>query len=215
MFKTGFEALQEMQSKFKYQGDGQIRLFYVKPGSERHVVFIDDVPHCFMEHHYRLDGKWGHRIPCIAEISEKGCPMCATPYRSCPVGYLTIVVVEKINGQLTYQKLLLRMPPRAASIIQYEFESQGGKLRGKLYKVYRTTQDAINIGDIWKYVKDVNMENIPENMREPFNYKELFKMPTYEEVEATAVKILQGSAPEFKKPKTGSSEPVNEDELDF
>jgi len=201
----GFDTLMKNSEE---EQKNEIWRFFIKTGSERHVVFLDDDLYCIREHQYKLNGSWKNWKVCIAEVSEKGCPLCLTTFKARTVGFLTILTIEKLNGNIQKRKMLLPVTSRGANILAYEKERLGG-LKYKLFKVYRSGRDSISIGDVWKYIKDIDPQKLTEEEKKVYNYEELFKPSSYEELEMIANQLLG------KAPKGNDSNVLQSSDVDF
>lgn len=186
------------------QSGGLVLRFFVKPGQSKEIIIVDDKPTTFMyEHNLKIDGKWGHTVPCINEWET--CPACEHVSPSYYGMYLTIIDLTEFTDRkgVTHEfsrKLMVVKPSQQKKFIR-DYERHG-TLRGALYECNRDTNKDAAIGNDIEFIETVPEEEMMEgyvtewsdkdgnkhtqNIGErPFNYEEILgPAPTADELAA-------------------------------
>jgi hypothetical protein len=92
--KRGYEAFEQKEQEFaeRMAEAGKPWRFWMKPGAETNIVFLDDNPPIIEEHQLKIDGKWQNWFTCLRapELGGK-CPLCASGDKPYTVGFYTIL----------------------------------------------------------------------------------------------------------------------------
>ena len=165
-FETGYGGAEREQEKRDL--GGQPNRWWMAPGSQKQLVFIDDTPACFDEHQWRTpDSKFPSFGTCTAKISQEPCVGCSTKgvQKADYTGHLTIVDITgyktKKNEEVKY--ILMEMGPKLKAMNKLKFKKQSkGSLIGQLYTVTRTDENAPSTGDDFDFVRDADMKKLYE-----------------------------------------------------
>ena len=59
-FDTGYDGLDDAMKKERARWQPR---FWLKEGEKRKIIFLDDEPLCFYEHHLKINGQWVIILP--------------------------------------------------------------------------------------------------------------------------------------------------------
>lgn len=167
-YNTGYNGVEKEKDRIA-RGTGPNR-FWMKEGTSREVVFLDDEPFCIHEHSFRLNGKWGNTVTCIRESSDSA-PCCEKlgPKSRYYVGLYTIVDLTKNTDAKgnSYQYEMKFLPAKldTLSLIKRKKESKQS-LIGARFKITRDSADHANVGNDYEFVDTADLDK-------------LFKLATY------------------------------------
>lgn len=206
-YDTGKEATDRATAKPKF---GVSRRFYLKIGGEGEILFIDgdntteEPIGSYREHAYvTKDGKW----PNFATCSVRNCPICREglkPYDAWP---FTIIQVKPTwtdrqgKEHANEVKLLVAKKEAMQKILRHIGLRKG--LVGTYWNVFRSGQKSYTIGDDWQFQKKIGGDGpmLPAERRiliakefnlkpedvKPFNYREVLKPHTIDELMAEGI----------------------------
>jgi len=183
------------------QGHMPFRL-YLKPGTSREVIVVDDEPWFFRYEHNlknpRTD-KWDIHTGCTKE--EDNCPVCEEYKESYYALYLTVIDLNpftdsKGNRHEFSRKLLVAKTGQSKKFIR-KFENEG-TLRGAVFELNRDgnkdpvigndieliefEDEEILEGDYKREWEDKDGKVHKEDCSEPFDYEALFPVQTSDEL---------------------------------
>lgn len=183
--------------------------FFCPPGETREVIVVDEQMDFFRYEHGLKDrrtGKWNVFTACINE--DANCPVCAVAERPAYFAlYLTVIDLTPYEsekaGYVEWSKKLLVVKSMQQKKIQRLFERYG-TLRGMRLSLTRDSEKDASIGNDIEYVEHVPEEELETYVSEyeterdgkkeivevigyePFDYDELFPLPTEKELRAIA-----------------------------
>lgn len=163
-YETGYEGAEKEQER-RSMGYPPDR-FWLKPGSQKEIVFISDDPFCINEHSWRnSEGDWFHGT-CTAKINDNGCGGCGQTGVSRPdyTGHYTIVDITGYTTQkgVENKNRLILLPAKTKVINKFKFKKENrGSLLGQLWTITRADENAANTGDDLDHVRELkSMEGL-------------------------------------------------------
>jgi hypothetical protein len=190
-------GVEEEQKKNAAQGgDPRNFRFYMKYDTEANVVFLDDLLFPIREHQLK-DAKGYTRFETCIEELEGECPLCDSNMRSF-LGFASTVIhldpVKKDGTKMPPTKKLIVIKQGAAKN-WLRRQKEYGSLKGKVFKLYRSSDSkSPTTGSDIEYKKDADWEKAkkmaPEGVDanewiKPYDYKELFKPKSVQELRAS------------------------------
>jgi hypothetical protein len=128
-----------------YDGPKKTRRFWMPPGSEKVLIFLDDEPFVFWEHNLKLNGSWRNWFTCLAPMGME-CPLCKL-------------------ADTTWEKVKRRALQRVAA---------GDTLRGAMISIFRSSKPkSPAVGEEFEFVKMVDLKAYPDTAA--VNYLEELK----------------------------------------
>lgn len=161
-YNTGYEAAD--QEKERQARAGGPNRFWMKAGTTREIVFVDDEPLSLFEHQWRANGHWRNWATCCREISDVApcCEKLGDRSRSF-TGFYTIIDCSdhKDSKGTSYQYELKLLPAKLATIklIQRK-KTEKGSLIGLSYNVSRDSNDDPNCGNDFSFSKEVDLDKL-------------------------------------------------------
>lgn len=157
-YETGYDGAEKEAEKraLGYPPDR----WWMKPGTSKEVIFVDDTPFCIQEHTWRdTDGNW-HSATCTSKIHDQGCGACGAPGvgRADYVGHFTIVDVQgwtSKEGKENKNRLML-LPAKTKVLNKFKMKKENrGSLLGQLWTLARADANASNTGDDLDHVREL------------------------------------------------------------
>lgn len=165
-FQTGQEAVDQANKKVDFAP--QTRRFYMKPGADATIVFLDgdnseDEPiGNYKEHQFEsTTGRWPNFASCTGAAG--GCVFCKAGVRAYDAFPFTIIQIKPVwtdrdgNEHKNQRKLLIAKKESMQRLLR-QIEKREG-LAGTVWNVYRSNQRAYTIGDDWEFVEKVGDED--------------------------------------------------------
>lgn len=198
------------------QRENQVFRFYMKPGAERVITFLDgglDVDGdldsiCYYEHTINNPAQKYPKYVCINNPAEGStCPVCEignTPYFATVFTVLThekwVSKKEKKEYEGSIQLFVAKTG--VADKLRKKAKKYENGLIGATFEVTRTNADAFNVGDDFDYVQSNTLaemqEAFPDCDVKPLDYDEVIKVHSAEELLAlgfgTATTAVGGEA---------------------
>ncbi len=198
-FLKGDEALKRLKEleEERSQGYGPSR-FFLKPKTGTKITFLDSEGFAFLEHHMKVDGRWGNFFTCLRDFSE--CPLCETGDRSYFVMAWTIIdhskyISERTGREYRNTKKLFVAKSAVVNKLVRRREAAGGDLTGCVFEIHRDKKEECATGEDIEFVKRLSAEELmklapegvdPAEWIKPFNYAELFRPKSVEELRRIA-----------------------------
>jgi hypothetical protein len=157
-YETGYEGAEKEQEKraLGYPPDR----WWMKAGSAKEVIFVDDDPFCIREHTWcDTDDNW-HSATCTSKIHDAGCGACGAPGvgRSDYVGHYTIVDVQGWTSKegVENKNRLMLLPAKTKVLNKFKMKKENrGSLLGQLWTLTRADANAPNTGDDLDHVREL------------------------------------------------------------
>ena len=212
--KQGVEAVEQFEAQ---RGDVLTNRFWLEAGSSAKVVVLDEAPVFLKEHRFKKDGSWNHYIPCIQDFDQ--CPLCEDGKKPSFVAAFTVFDLTERTTSKDYKikpgKKLFVTKGRARIRLAKRSEAQGG-YQWRVFELGRDTDEEIAVGEDIQFLKQLTKAEVlklakkltpkgisPEDFMKPYDYTEIFPLPTRAEVQkAMGSASVPGSAGE----ETGLSE---------
>jgi len=209
-FQTGKdgEAKAEDVQKAIQAGSAAKRRFFLTEGNEAKVTFLDSTGFWLYEHNLRLNGKWFNYFTCLQELDN--CPMCDAGQRASYVCVYTVIDHSKYESKktpgkiITNQKKLMVMKKGAHDKLKDRRDNQcEGDITNCVFRMKRYKREECSTGEDIMFIKRLDPTilaklipaDVPAEEREdylkPFNYMELFKPKSAEELR----RVVGGAAP--------------------
>jgi hypothetical protein len=211
-FQTGQEAVDQANKKIDFTP--QTRRFYMKPGADATIVFLDgdnsdDEPiGNYKEHQFEsTTGRWPNFASCTGAAG--GCVFCKAGVRAYDAWPLTIIQIKPTwtdrdgNEHKNQRKLLIAKKESMQRLLR-QIEKREG-LAGTVWSIYRSNQRAYTIGDDWEFDKKIGGDEemtgkerrraiakkleIDIDKCERIDYREELKPMTAEELEAAGADV--------------------------
>lgn len=210
-FQTGKEAVDQANKKIDFTP--QTRRFYMKPGEDATIIFLDgdnteDEPiGNYKEHQFEsTSGRWPNFQSCTGAAG--GCVFCKAGVRAYDAWPLTIIQVKPTwtdrdgNEHKNQRKLLIAKKESMQRFLR-QIEKREG-LAGSVWNIYRSNQRAYTIGDDWEFVEKLGEDgDTPKQRRravakkleldidacEKIDYREELKPKTPEQLEESGADV--------------------------
>ena len=165
------EAMQDEEAKaeLRKQGQGKMWRFWVPPGEDRQITFLDgdldddgmlDIP-MYYEHQLRVNGNW-ETFVCTADTDQsQPCPICEKgDSQRYLVGVLTVIdhsdykIKKGANAgkTITNQRKLFVVKQATLKLLTKLAVKRGGLARCT-FDVSRSGEKASNVGDAFDFVQ--------------------------------------------------------------
>jgi hypothetical protein len=161
-YSTGYDGIdREKERLAKLSGPNR---FWMKEGTQREVVLIDDDPFCCYEHNPKLNGKWTNWLTCLKDSNDI-IPCCEklgekTRYY---VGYYTIVDLtahtDAKGNKYQYEVKLLPTKLKTLQLLRRKKQDRGS-LIGCVFKVHRDSQEDPNCGGEFEFQKEGDLAKL-------------------------------------------------------
>jgi len=232
--KQGEEQAEVVQQAI-ITGSAAKRRFFLTPGNEAKVTFLDSTGFWLYEHNLKLNGKWFNYFTCLQEFDN--CPICDAGHNVSYVCVYTIIDHSKYESKktpgkiITNQKKLMVMKKGAHDKLRDRRDNQcDGDITNCVFRMKRYNQKECSTGEDIMFIKRLDPDilaklipaDVPAEEREdylkPFNYLVLFKPKSAEELRrvvggATPVGASDSFGPSSAAGTPGESVPA-EDDLD-
>lgn len=161
-YSTGYDGVDREKERIARAG-GPNR-YWMKEGTTREVVFIDDEPLCVYEHQWRANGHWRNTCTCLKDTNDitPCCEKLGEKSRSF-VGFYTAVDCTKHTDSKgnSYQFEVKLFPAKLKTlgVLRRKKESKGS-LIGAMFRVTRDTSDDPNCGNDFEFVREADLEKL-------------------------------------------------------
>lgn len=169
-WSTGFDSA---KNAYDYDDSQKgTRRFWVPAEQTRRIMFLDNDPVTYWEHHFKHNGSWNNFEPCkIRNKMDSVCAICARYPETNPsfVGLLTIINMTPweskkgregcYNRELFVAKLGSKEKPGILKRIERK-KKEHGRLRGVIFDVYRSGAKAESVGDEYTMIEAVDVDDI-------------------------------------------------------
>lgn len=138
--------------------------FWMKEGTKREIVFIDDEPLCLYEHNPKMNGKWTNWITCLKDTTDivTCCEKLGERSRYY-VGYYTIVDLtehkDAKGNNYQYEVKLIGAKLKSLQLLRRKKQDRGS-LIGCIFNVHRDSQDDPNCGSEFEFQREANLEKL-------------------------------------------------------
>jgi hypothetical protein len=163
-YESGFDGMAKEQARqeTKY---GPQRL-YVKAGTSRDLVFVDDTPACIYEHNPKINGNWRNWMTCLQGVEDDVvcCQKLGLDSRYY-CGYLTIVDCTSWTDDKgkTHQYGIKLAQGKMKTLKRWKRKKDDkGALAGQLYRSTREDKMSPSVGDEWEFQREADMAKLFE-----------------------------------------------------
>ena len=217
------EQKKKREEEASQRGDVKNNRFFLQPGKEGHIIFLDDLMFPVWEHQF-WDAQNKRPIfeTCIQGI-EGECPGCDSenkPYFALVTTVIHLDPINKNGEKLNPRKRLLVAKTGSSERILTRQKNQG-TLVSKCFWVKRSTDSkAEKTGTDIDFVKEADLENLkkyaPENVDpsdwvQPYDYKEVFKPKSVDDFRKALGfgAPIGGESDESPAPESGQKQNAN------
>lgn len=195
--KEGEEQAEE-EDKNRPTGDGDPKRyrFWLAPGKNTKVTFLDGEGFFFREHQYYKNGSWLNWETCISDIGEdEECPPCEEGNKYSYVAAFTVIDHTKFKtrrgAEVTARKRLIVFKSTARNKVLKQKERREGNLKGCMFELSRFTDKECSTGEDFEFLERIDVEELKtlapeganaeetkkkaEDFVKPFDYAEIFK----------------------------------------
>jgi hypothetical protein len=171
-FQTGKEAVDQANKKIDFTP--QTRRFYMKPGADATIIFLDgdnseDEPiGNYKEHQFEsTSGRWPNFQSCTGAAG--GCVFCKAGVRAYDAWPFSIIQIKPTwtdrdgNEHKNQRKLLIAKKESMQRLLR-QIEKREG-LAGSVWNIYRSNQRAYTIGDDWEFVEKIGDDDMTPKER--------------------------------------------------
>ena len=212
-YQTGFNALDSIPD-LKRQSR-----FFLKPGEEKKIIFLDSQPFSFWEHQATINGDFRNYFTCLRNMN-KSCPLCDAKVKKYFVGLFTIIEVGQWTDKegKVHKNPIRLMPIKQTALKILKRHEEKGKIKNGLFTVYRSGPKSGTSGDVFDFEEFVNpLEYNPE--AKVFDYLKECEPMSYEKLVTIAGLVERdqyddGPTSSFSSAGTGGV-PVEEDDCPF
>lgn len=196
-------------------GSGAGLRFWMAPGSERKIIFLNDGNEflIYWEHQVFLGGSWKNWFTCLQPMGVK-CPLCIWAqdhdgqFSRAKVAACSIIDTHEFKDRegktRKNLKKLMVCKKETTEVLKRQYLKRvenGERLKYALYDVYRSAKkQSPNVGDQFEFSKMLTPEQVPDN--EPLDMMEILK-PDPAKVKAVYEKLERehGEAPPLEEGK--------------
>ena len=198
-FKTGKDGVdqakrEDEEAKQRRASSGGPSRLWLKPDSSAKVVFLDTPKFFFHEHNLKLNNKWGNYFTCLKDFDT--CPICESGEHSsyCLVGTVidTRQWEDKDGNSHKNEKRLFVAKGKARQRLLKQIERRDGDLRLAVLECSRGTGSTeSSVGEDYEFLGKLPVAKVKKLLPagekaseffKPFNYEELFKPKSKEEL---------------------------------
>lgn len=189
-FKTGESAQKAVNDELvNREMNRKPPRFWMKPGQEAELIFVDDDGITFYEHNLKLNENWGNFFTCLKsdESGDRRCPLCESRYDNYLVTLYTVIdctkFVDKKGATRQYERKILAVKPEVAKKIVRKKAAQKGSLVGCKFTVFRTSDKSGNSGDDFEFIDRLDLMQFAGQDGKapaPFEYEKFYKPESYE-----------------------------------
>ena len=161
-FTTGYDGIDAEKERIaRLSGPNR---FWMKEGTKREIVFIDDYPTCIFEHNPKLNGTWRNQFTCLQDVNDI-VPCCEKlgPKSRYYVGYYTIVDCtenkDAKGNKYQYEIKLLPTKLKTLQLVRRK-KTDRGSLIGCMFNVHRDSQDDANCGGEFEFAREANLQKL-------------------------------------------------------
>lgn len=161
-YSTGYEGIDREKDRIaRLSGPNR---FWIKVGTSREIIFIDDEPLCIYEHNPKLNGRWQNWFTCLRDSHDQVvcCEKLGDKTRYY-VGYYTIVdLTENVDAKgnkYQYEVKLLPTKLKSLSLMRRKKQDRGS-LIGCAFKVHRDSEKDPNCGGEYEFQREGNLEKL-------------------------------------------------------
>ncbi len=161
-YSTGYEGIEKERDRLsRLSGPNR---FWMKAGTSREIVLIDDEPFCIYEHNPKANGTFQNWFTCLRDSADD--PVCCSKLGAKSryyVGYYTIVDLTESKDAKgnSYQYELKLLPAKLGTLtIIKRKKADRGSLIGSLFKVHRDKEDDPNCGSEFEFQREADLEKL-------------------------------------------------------
>jgi len=184
--REGFEEKRKLDAIAEKRKEKYAPRFWLQPGEEAKIVFLDSDGFYIKEHNLKIGGKWGNYITCTDDFAP--CSVCKEGYRPTYTAYYSIIDGRKFttsDGKVVKnRKVLLPLKGSAINFLE-DVKKKHKKLRGLVARVKRYTANDPNCGNYFEILGKIDLRKFEDN--KPFDYETVLAPPTDEELEALGI----------------------------
>jgi len=208
--------------------------FWLPKGDSKYIIFLTDGggplpygPPAVYEHNPPIGqgkGRWQNWMSCLKPLGIS-CPLCkwaedhdrqGARYKGLFFSILDCTAYTDSKGvEHKMTKKVLCAKKDTAELIARKWAARvenGEKLRGAMFKVFRGSGDkSPAVGDDYEFVRMVDLNRVPEEFREPHDWKEILA-PNPQQVKSAVERMQQehtafGGQGDFNPPAEGAAGP--------
>ena len=161
-YSTGYEAVDiEKERIARMSGPNR---FWMKEGTKRELVFIDDESFNVHEHSPKLNGSFRNQFTCLQDAKDI-VPCCEKlgPKSRYMCGYFTVIdLTENIDtkgNKYQYEIKLLPTKLKTLNLIKRKKQDRGS-LIGCMFNVHRDSVDDANCGGEFEFKREADLEKL-------------------------------------------------------
>ncbi len=163
-YNTGYDGVDREKERIaRSQGPNR---FWMKEGTKKEIVFIDDEPFSIYEHNPKINGSYRNQFTCLRDVTDMAvcCEKLGERSRSF-VGYYTVVDITPVADEKAkkYQYEVKLFPAKLKTLGMLRRKKQDrGSLIGCMFNVHRDTAKDPNCGSEFEFVREANLEKLFE-----------------------------------------------------
>jgi len=167
----GYDGIDKEEARI--QASKVANRLWIRGGSGKDLVLIDDVPFCIKEHNAKVNGSWRNHHTCMENVSEEACHSCETlgERSRAFTGYLTTVdcslSVDRKGNKYQFEVMLVGGKLSQLKKWKRKKEDKGSLVMTK-WKVHREDDQKPSTGDEWEFDGEVKSQ---EKLFEVANYR--------------------------------------------
>jgi hypothetical protein len=161
-YDTGYDGVDREKERIaRLSGPNR---FWMKEGTKREIVFIDDDPICLYEHNPKLNGKWTNWFTCLKDSSDI-VPCCEKLGERSRyyVGYYTIVDLtehtDAKGNKYRYEVKLLPAKLKTLQLLRRKKQDRGS-LIGCIFNVHRDSREDPNCGGEFEFQREAKLDGL-------------------------------------------------------
>ena len=213
--KEGFKKTKEIEKENEVKRSLKTTSrFFLLPGEEATIVFLDSYPFFCWVHQFKHEGKWNNFATCIKEIGT--CPLCEAGLTPTWTAHYTIIDTRQFEYDGKVYKNTKKLFPAKGEVINImaDFLKKYKDLRGCVFKVKRYKDKEVNTGSHFEYLGRLkNLDSKFEDTK-PFNYEEILAPPTPEQYKVWGFDVIELGAEELETDDSALEDEMDDFELE-
>jgi hypothetical protein len=161
-YNTGYDGVDREKERIaRNQGPNR---FWMKEGTKKEIVFIDDEPFSIYEHNPKINGTWRNQFTCLRDVTDMAvcCEKLGERDRSF-VGFYTVVDISPIadekNKKYQYEVKLFPAKLKTLSLLRRKKQDRGS-LIGCMFNVFRDGREDPNCGSEFEFQREADLTKL-------------------------------------------------------
>lgn len=161
-YNTGYDGVDREKERIaRSQGPNR---FWMKEGTRKELVFIDDEPFSIYEHNPKINGRWNNQFTCLRDVTDMAvcCEKLGSKDRAF-VGFYTVVditaITDEKNRKYQYEVKLFPAKLKTLSLLRRKKQDRGS-LIGCMFNVHRDGREDPNCGSEFEFQREADLTKL-------------------------------------------------------